>query len=116
MGNAVTHFEVVGKDGAALQQFYSEAFGWRMNETAPGYAMALTDADGINRGVGDGQGGQSHVTFYIEVDDLDEALKTVESLGGSTLMPPLQIPNGPNIAMFSDPEGHVIGLAKARPR
>lgn len=114
MGNAVTHFEVVGKDGEALQQFYSQAFGWRMNEAVPGYAMAVTEADGINGGVGTGQGGQNHVTFYVEVDDLQEALDKIEGLGGKTAMPPLQIPNGPHIAMFTDPEGHLVGLAKTR--
>jgi len=27
-------------------------------------------------------------------------------------MPPMQVPEGPEIAMFSDPDGNVVGLAK----
>ena len=28
MGNKIIHVEVVGKDGPALQKFYSDVFGW----------------------------------------------------------------------------------------
>jgi len=112
MGNAVTHFEIVGADAEALQSFYREAFGWRMQPAVPGYAMALTDAEGINGGVGSLRGGPSHVTVYIAVDDLAATLAKVEELGGSTVMPPLDIPGGPSIALFADPEGHVLGIAR----
>jgi len=27
-------------------------------------------------------------------------------------MPPMQVPDGPEIAMFADPDGNVIGLSK----
>jgi len=27
-------------------------------------------------------------------------------------MPPMQVPDGPEVAMLSDPDGNVIGLAK----
>ncbi|MDB5028605.1 MAG: hypothetical protein JWO66_2294 [Candidatus Eremiobacteraeota bacterium] len=29
------------------------------------------------------------------------------------MMPPDQVPNGPRIALFTDPEGHVVGLVEA---
>ena len=35
MGQPVVHFEVVGKDGAALQSFYSELFGWEIDANNP---------------------------------------------------------------------------------
>ena len=28
MANPVVHFEITGKDGKKLQDFYSSAFGW----------------------------------------------------------------------------------------
>jgi predicted enzyme related to lactoylglutathione lyase len=31
-------------------------------------------------------------------------------LGGKTLMEPHQVPGGPEIAMFEDPDGNAIGL------
>jgi predicted enzyme related to lactoylglutathione lyase len=40
MGQAVVHFEVVGKDGAKLQGYYAEMFGWKMNADNPmNYAL-----------------------------------------------------------------------------
>jgi predicted enzyme related to lactoylglutathione lyase len=48
---------------------------------------------------------------YVEAVDLKGTLAKVEKLGGKTVMPPMQA--GPvEIAMFADPEGNVIGLAK----
>jgi predicted enzyme related to lactoylglutathione lyase len=35
MGQPVVHFEVVGKDGAKLQQYYSELFGWEIDANNP---------------------------------------------------------------------------------
>ncbi len=113
MGNPVTHFEIVGRDADALQAFYRDAFGWETVPAGRAYAMVHTGA-GTHGGVGVAPegGGASRVTVYIAVDDLDAALDRVERLGGRTVLAPLHVPNGPSIALFSDPEGHVIGLAK----
>ncbi len=45
-------------------------------------------------------------------DDPATDLERIESLGGATVMPATEIPGGPTIALFADPEGHVVGLAK----
>ena len=51
------------------------------------------------------------MTFYIETEDLKGTLAKIESLGGKTVLQPMQA--GPvELAMFADPEGNVIGLAK----
>ena len=56
MGNAVTWFEVVGKDGPALQKFYSDAFGWQLQDPANmGYGMLMQPEKGIGGGVGQAQ-------------------------------------------------------------
>jgi uncharacterized protein len=114
MANPVVHFEVVGKDANALQNFYKKAFGWEMQSMMPQYAMARPGGEGgINGGIGAAMdGGKGHVTFYIAVDDLNAALKKIESLGGRKISEPMDVPGGPTIAMFADPEGHVIGLVK----
>jgi predicted enzyme related to lactoylglutathione lyase len=114
MPNPVVHFEVLGKDAGALQGFYGKVFDWELNPVMPTYAMVSTGAEGgIAGGVGappDGSAG--HVTFYVEVDDLAKALEQIESAGGRTIQPPMDVPNGPSIALFADPEGHVVGLVK----
>jgi predicted enzyme related to lactoylglutathione lyase len=66
---------------------------------------------GIGGGIGPSRDGRSMVTFYIEAEDLTGTLAKVEKLGGRTVVPPTKA--GPvEIALFADPEGNVIGLAK----
>ena len=71
---------------------------------------------GIGGGVGQGPPGYpGHVTFYVEVPDVEAALATAESLGGTRMMGPDEPMEGLVIGMFSDPEGHVVGLVRANP-
>jgi uncharacterized protein len=60
-------------------------------------------------------GGDRHVTWYAETDDLQASLDKAESLSGGTVMPPMEVMQGTNIALFTDPEGHVVGLVKPGP-
>ena len=115
MGNPVVHFEVVGRDAEALQGFYRDAFEWQMLPSGPDYAMAHPGVEGgIDGGVGASpEGGPGHVTFYVEVRDLEATLGKIEGLGGSRVVGPMDVPDGPRIAMFADPEGRVVGLFEA---
>jgi predicted enzyme related to lactoylglutathione lyase len=70
---------------------------------------------GVNGGVGSAMGRDGHVTFYVEVDDPAAALDKISQLGGSTIQEPMDVPGGPTIALFADPEGHVVGLVKSMP-
>lgn len=109
-------FEVTGKDGPALQSFYSKLFDWKVNDAGDGSGYGLVEAGekGISGGIGASQdGGSGGVTFYVEVDDPAAYLKKAEKLGGSTIVPPTEIENfGLTFAFFADPEGHVVGLSK----
>jgi predicted enzyme related to lactoylglutathione lyase len=68
---------------------------------------------GIGGGVGQAQGGDGHVTFYVEVDDPQATLDKIEGLGGKTVMPVTEM-EMVTIALFADPEGHVVGIAKGQ--
>jgi predicted enzyme related to lactoylglutathione lyase len=69
------------------------------------------EAGGIGGGIGKApEGYEGHVTFYVYVPDVAAALGKIESIGGKKMMGPDQVPDGPIIALFEDPEGHVIGL------
>jgi len=115
MGKKVVHFEVIGKDGKKLQDFYGKLFDWKIDANNPMNYGSVTAGDaGLGGGVAAAMdGGAGHVTFYVEVDDLAAELKAAEPLGGKTVLPPSDVPGGPSYAMLSDPEGHVIGLVKA---
>lgn len=113
MPNPVTHFEVLGQDGPALARFYGEAFGWEMQDVMEGSYYMANPGSGVGGGVGRAPEGNGHVTFYVEVADPAAALERVSQLGGRTIQDPMDVPGGPTIALFADPEGHVIGLVKS---
>jgi uncharacterized protein len=121
MGQPVVHFEIIGKDGAKLQRYYADLFGWEIDANNPmGYGVVQRegnvnpDGAGIGGGVGAGpQGYEGHVTFYVEVPDVEEALAKAESLGGTRVMGPDEVAEGIEIGQFTDPEGHLVGLTKA---
>jgi predicted enzyme related to lactoylglutathione lyase len=111
MANGVTWFEVAGKDREALKGFYSQLFDWKLSdmEEMPYTGVEASDG-GIPGGIGQApEGHPGHVIFYVSVEDIDAALERIESLGGKRGMGPMEIPAG-QIAHFSDPEGHVVGL------
>ena len=112
----VVHFEIHGKDPAKLQEFYQTLFGWKLDHNpAMNYAMVEPGIGGPEEGVGGGittSPGAPLVTIYVQVLDLNETLKKAGEMGGSTVMPPMDVPDGPTIAQMTDPEGNVIGLVK----
>ena len=116
MGNPVMHFEVMAtKNVDGVRKFYADAFGWKINADNPAhYGMVDTDSggEGVGGGIAKPPQGGPYTTFYVNVSDVQGKLDEAEKLGAKTLMPPMQIPDGPEIAMFSDPDGNVIGLSK----
>jgi predicted enzyme related to lactoylglutathione lyase len=111
MADRVMHFEVHGRDGKRLREFYASLFGWKVDANNPmNYGLVSPDPGG---GIGGGitQSPMApRVTIYVAVADLAAALGNAERLGGKTLMEPHQVPGGPEIAMFEDPDGNAIGL------
>jgi predicted enzyme related to lactoylglutathione lyase len=114
VGNKIVHAEVVGKDGAALHDFYGKLFDWKQNRDLPGgYAMTDHEDSGIVLGTGPApDGGAGWVTFYVSVSDLDATLAKAVDLGGQVVMPRFSPAPETWLAMVADPEGHVIGLSQ----
>ena len=112
MASHVIHIEVVGKDGPALQKFYSDVFGWQLDTGNPGgYGMLRQEGETVTGGFGaSNDGGSGHVTFYVHTDDPKATLAKVERLGGRVIMPLTEVAPETTIALFTDPEGHVVGL------
>jgi uncharacterized protein len=118
MGQPVVHFEIVGADAEKLQSFYSALFGWEFDaDDVTNYGIIRrednTNAQGLGIGGGVGAtpaGSPGYVTFYVEVPDVEAALATVVRLGGSRLFGPDRISDDVAFGVFTDPEGHLIGV------
>lgn len=111
MGNPVVHFEITAKGIETLHAFYGKVFDWKIDANNPfKYGMTDTGAgSGINGGIGETTG-TPHVTVYVQVPDIDKALVTIKSAGGTVAMEKATVPGGPTLAQFRDPSGHLIGL------
>ncbi len=115
MTRPVVFFEIRGRDGKRLQEFYASLFGWKIDSDNPmNYGMVEPGIGGPEEGVGGGivQAEAPLLTIYVQVVDLNETLAKAEEMGGKAVMLPMDFPNGPTIAMFEDPEGTTIGLVK----
>jgi predicted enzyme related to lactoylglutathione lyase len=120
MGQPVVHFEVIGNDPERLQRYYSELFGWQIDADNPmRYGIVQreqnmsADGVGIGGGIGPGPDGyEGHVTFYVEVPDVEAALAQAQSLGGKRVMGPETVMGQIELGLFTDPEGHLIGVVK----
>ena len=74
-----------------------------------GYGMLRQEE--LTAGIGAASdGGTGHVTFYIGAEDPQGTLAKVEANGGRVIMPLTEVAPETTIALFADPEGHVVGL------
>jgi len=124
MGQPVVHFEVIGNDPARLRSYYGDLFGWEFDTSSPvsaavsqpddyGFVDRSTTSEGVGipGGVGGGTGYHGQVIYYVGVPDVEAALQKAESLGGTRRMGPARAPTGLVVGHFTDPEGHLIGVA-----
>ena len=119
--NSVIHFEVPFDDGERATTFYRAAFGWQLN-SMPGYqySMATTtpaneqgrpaEPGAINGGMLARTGPITAPVITIGVDRIDEALATVEKLGGKVAIGRQPVGDMGFSAYFHDTEGNLIGL------
>lgn len=120
MSGRVVHFEIPFGDGDRARSFYREAFGWEVTELPDmGYTMVTTGPSGeqgptepgyVNGGMLRRESPNEGPMIVIEVDDIDEALGRIESLGGQTLVGRQEVGEMGSAAYFKDVEGNIMGL------
>jgi uncharacterized protein len=117
MPNPVVHFEIIGKDQKLLDSFYSDVFAWQLTPVMPIYSMVAKEDGGIAGGIGAFADTPNYVSFYIEVAEFEATMASIEAHGGKKLFGPHPIPDGTAvIGMFTDPEGHTLGLIQRTPK
>jgi hypothetical protein len=126
--NPVVHFEMPYEDKKRLVKFYTQTFGWQMQELGEGmgeYVTAATSEIDQNRMIK--QPGVINGGFYpkltdapacpsvvIAVERLQDAMKKVIDAGGKIVGTPMEIPGIGQYVSFTDTEGNRVGLLQPR--
>lgn len=109
--NTPTWNEVLTRDYAKAQQFYTAVFGWTYDEVGnDDFQYAAFQVDGrpvggigsMPEGIPDGV--PAHWRVYFEVENPDEIVDMVVKLGGNLISPPEDTPFG-RMAHVTDPQG-----------
>jgi uncharacterized protein len=110
---AVDWFEILGPDPKRAWEFYTELFGWKVEDvSSEGFVYGQVDTGagkGIAGAIGSSQDGQPKLNLYAAVDDIKKYLDRAESLGGKTMLPPTEM-GGVEFALLQDPQGTSFGL------
>jgi len=106
--------ELYTRDPAKALQFYTSLFGWTPKKS-PGYievAAGSTPVGGIFE-INEQMGPMpAHWLPYFAVDDCDATVKQAESMGGSAMMGPMDIPKVGRFAIVRDPQGAGFAVIK----
>lgn len=108
--------ELMTNDVAGAKAFYGELLGWNLQDMdveGMDYTIAKTgdtDRAGIMATPEEAQGMPPMWGAYITVDNVDESVKRVISLGGKVLMGPQDIPKVGRFAVIADPQGAAVSL------
>lgn len=110
-------------DQAAAKKFYSELFGWGINDMPMGPDSFYTMLQLRGKDVAAlcqlnpeqlAQGVPPHWLLYIAVESADEAAKAVIAAGGKTMMEPFDVFDAGRMTVAQDPAGAVFGIWQAR--
>jgi len=113
MPHPVVHAEIRSQDPDATRRFFAELFGWKVAAEGafPGYTFIDTGVDGGPFvAIGPRQGPKDEVLFFVAVQDVAATLAQAEGLGGTIVQPVQHVP-GTSFGVFSDDQGHKIGVA-----
>ena len=107
--------ELYTSDLDAAKDFYGGVFGWEWNqfEQSPDPYFVIMNQGRSNGGVRKQSPQESgippHWIVYFTVENVDEAAGAVESSGGRTLAPAMDLGPG-RIAVMADPQGAAFAL------
>ncbi|WP_150462408.1 VOC family protein [Nesterenkonia ebinurensis] len=109
--------ELQTPDPDAAAQFYTELFGWRIDDKPPAgyrYARALDGA--VIAGLRQADGDQPAAwTVYLTTNDIARATGRAAESDARILHGPVDVPGQGEVAVIADPTGAVTGLWQPRP-
>jgi predicted enzyme related to lactoylglutathione lyase len=115
--------ELNTRDMKSSREFYSKVFGWtpKSNPMPQGGEYIEWQLNGKPVGGGQEMGANfppdlpSHWLVYFTVENTDDTVKRAEQLGGKTMAPPFDIPQG-RMAVITDPEGAAFAVIHMPPQ
>lgn len=111
---SIVHIEIPSSNREVSAQFYNQLFGWEMNHEDEPVSYTSFSPGNADTGGGFPEIGEMYkpgnVLIYIASDDLETDLKKVESLGGTTIVPRMEVPGHGALAIFSDLTGNKVAL------
>lgn len=113
----ITHIDIPVSDMQAAKAFYGGLFGWKI-DTMPGfedYPMWQAPNGISGGGLAPRSEGFTQPRSYVEVDSIDETLRTAVELGGTVTMEKAPIDENSSWAVFTDPDGNTVGLYESTP-
>ena len=126
MPNRIVHFEIEAADRERAKNFYSQAFGWQMQqmgEDMGNYVVVVTgdpkEPGGINGGIFvSPPGAAKELNAYscvVGVENIDQAMAKVRSAGGQVLGDKQDIPTVGIYARCKDTEGNIFTMLQPAP-
>jgi predicted enzyme related to lactoylglutathione lyase len=114
MHGEIAHVAVNTAEIPATRAFYEALFGWSFTEYAPGFIRASLPGGGIaalqeRRSLLPGGAPTTGLEVTFQCDDTEALAASVETNGGTILMPPTEIPGVGRLTFFRDPGGNVAG-------
>ncbi len=113
MGRLV-HFEIPSDHPEKLTSFYKEIFGWKFQKYGEmEYWLAETgskDKPGIDGAITQRNKNVPYSVNTIEVEDIQQAMKSIPQQGGQVLSEVMEIPSVGHFIYCKDPEGNIIGV------
>lgn len=109
---------VTPADREKVKSFYGGALGWthRDDPMPMGDAYTTWLSDGTPRGgmmpMPPGVNAPAAWLLYFATDDVDATSAKATTLGGQTMVPPLDIPGVGRFAVLQDPQGAVFAVVK----
>jgi predicted enzyme related to lactoylglutathione lyase len=108
---SIVHFEIPADDVERARAFYTDLFGWKIEEfPGTGYWSITTAPGAIGGGMMKRKRAEHPVTNYIDVPSVDEYISKVEQLGGKVVLARTAVPNMGWFAVCLDTEGNAFGL------
>ncbi len=115
--------ELSTTDQSGAKKFYSELFGWGINDMPMGpdsfytmlqlrgkdvAALCQLSPEQLSHGI------PPHWLLYVAVESADEAAKAVIAAGGKTMMEPFDVFDAGRMTVAQDPAGATFGIWQGR--